>query len=148
MKSIIFALTVFCTVPMKHFCQIESDNKVDSIIKPWLGKPYRYGGTTKRGIDCSAFTQKIWKELGVLIPRTARSQYQAADKIDTCDMQVGDLLFFMSRQSPSGWHVAFYLGNNKFVHAANRRMGVIVQDLTTEVRARLFSIGRFTKKKD
>lgn len=122
-----------------------SDKNVDSVIKPWIGRPYRYGGTTKSGIDCSAFTQRILTDLGINIPRTAKSQYLASIKVDSCDMRVGDLLFFMSKQSPSGWHVAFYLGNGQFVHAANRKMGVIVQELTTDVKKRIYSIGRFIK---
>ena len=122
-----------------------ADQKVDSLVKPWIGKPYRYGGTTKAGIDCSAFTQRILMDLGILIPRTAKSQYQAATKVDTCDLQIGDLLFFMSKRSPSGWHVAFYLGNGQFVHAANRKMGVIVQELSADVKRQIYSIGRFTK---
>ena len=84
-------------------------------------------------------------DLGILIPRTAKSQYQAATKVDTCDLQIGDLLFFMSKRSPSGWHVAFYLGNGQFVHAANRKMGVIVQELSADVKRQIYSIGRFTK---
>lgn len=119
--------------------------KVDSLITPWIGKPYRYGGTSKSGIDCSAFTQRILLDLGTQIPRTAKSQYLASTKVDTCDLQIGDLLFFMSRQSPSGWHVAFYLGDDKFVHAANKKMGVIVEDLTSEVKKRVYAVGRFIK---
>lgn len=122
-----------------------ANSKIDSIVKPWIGKPYRYGGTTMAGIDCSAFTQRILMELGLSIPRTAKSQYEASTRVDTSDLQIGDLLFFLSRRSPSGWHVAFYLGNGKFVHAANRKMGVIVEELTTDVKKKIHSIGRFVK---
>jgi len=139
-------LTIILFSAFASFSQSKiSGKKVDSLIQPWVGKPYRYGGTTKAGIDCSAFTQRIWMDLGILIPRTAKSQYTAATKVDTCDLQVGDLLFFLSRRSPSGWHVAFYLGDGQFVHAANRKMGVIVEELTTDVKKRIYSIGRFVK---
>ena len=55
------------------------------------------------------------------------------------------IIFFLSRRSPSGWHVAFYLGDGQFVHAANRKMGVIVEELTTDVKKRIYAIGRFVK---
>lgn len=146
MKILFLTIILFSAFTFMGLSQTKIANqKVDSLIKPWIGKPYRYGGTTKSGIDCSAFTQRIWMDLGILIPRTARSQYKAAVKVDSCDLQIGDLLFFLSRQSPSGWHVAFYLGNGKFVHAANRKMGVIVQELSDDVKRRIYSIGRFTK---
>jgi cell wall-associated NlpC family hydrolase len=146
MKTLFLTLILLGTITQISLSQQKiEDRKLDSLVKPWVGRPYRYGGTTKAGIDCSAFTQKIWMGLGLLIPRTAKSQYKAATKVDTCDLQVGDLLFFLSRQSPSGWHVAFYLGNGQFVHAANRKMGVIVQELTTDVKHRIHSVGRFIK---
>lgn len=146
MKILFLTLILFSTTVQIGVGQQQIEHqKVDSLIKPWIGRPYRYGGTTKAGIDCSAFTQKIWMGLGILIPRTAKSQYRASTRVDTCDLQIGDLLFFMSRQSPSGWHVAFYLGNGQFVHAANRKMGVIVQELTTDVKHRIHSVGRFIK---
>lgn len=146
MKVLFLTIILFSSFMVLGLSQIKiTDRNVDSLIKPWIGRPYRYGGTTKAGIDCSAFTQKIWMGLGVPIPRTAKSQYKAAVKVDSCDLQIGDLLFFMSRQSPSGWHVAFYLGNGQFVHAANRKMGVIVQELSEDVKRRIYSIGRFTK---
>jgi cell wall-associated NlpC family hydrolase len=146
MKTLFLTLILLGTITQISLSQQKiEDRKLDSLVKPWVGRPYRYGGTTKAGIDCSAFTQKIWMGLGILIPRTAKSQYKAATKVDTCDLQVGDLLFFLSRQSPSGWHVAFYLGNGQFVHAANRKMGVIVQELTTDVKHRIHSVGRFIK---
>ena len=146
MKTLFLTLILLGTIAQISLSQQKiEDRKLDSLVKPWVGRPYRYGGTTKAGIDCSAFTQKIWMGLGILIPRTAKSQYKAATKVDTCDLQVGDLLFFLSRQSPSGWHVAFYLGNGQFVHAATRKMGVIVQELTTDVKHRIHSVGRFIK---
>lgn len=146
MKVLFLTIILFSAFTVIGLSQQKiAEKTVDSLIKPWIGKPYRYGGTTKSGIDCSAFTQKIWMGLGILIPRTAKSQYRAAVKVDSCDLQIGDLLFFLSSQSPSGWHVAFYLGNGQYVHAANRKMGVIVQELTADVKRRIHAIGRFAK---
>ena len=98
------------------------EEKIESFIKEWWNVPYVYGGTTKRGIDCSAFTQRFYKEIfNKKIPRTARSQYHAMNKVEKDSIQTGDLVFFSSKLSPSGWHVGVYLWNDSFVHAANRK---------------------------
>ena len=90
-----------------------SQTPVEKFLKDWLGVRYVFGGETKKGIDCSAFVQKMYEDVfGLFIPRTAQKQYKASTKVSKDEMSVGDLLFFMSGSSPSGWHVAVYLGNN------------------------------------
>lgn len=101
-----------------------------SFISYWIGTPYRYGGTTKKGIDCSAFSRVFYMEFfGKTIPRTAREQFRALEKITKECLQAGDLIFFRSKGSPSGWHVGIYLWGNNFIHAANRKMGVVISNL-------------------
>lgn len=111
------------------------DTEVESIsnlslfsdIDDWYGTPYRMGGTTKRGIDCSAFVQTLFAtQYGVTLPRTAREQYAASRQISRTELKQGDLLFFNTRGGVS--HVGIYLQNNKFVHAASSG-GVMVSDL-------------------
>jgi len=107
------------------------EEKIEAFIKEWWNVPYVYGGTTKRGIDCSAFTQRFYKEIfNKKIPRTARSQYQAMNKVEKDSIQTGDLVFFSSKLSPSGWHVGVYLWNDSFVHAANRREDIKISTLS------------------
>jgi murein DD-endopeptidase / murein LD-carboxypeptidase len=101
-----------------------------NLIDEWLGTPYRYGGSTKKGIDCSAFVQLMYAGLfGVTLPRTAREQFGATEKISKKELQEGDLIFFNTRGGVS--HVGFYLQNNKFVHAASSG-GVMISDLDEE----------------
>jgi murein DD-endopeptidase / murein LD-carboxypeptidase len=101
-----------------------------NLIDEWLGTPYRYGGSNKKGIDCSAFVQLMYAGLfGVALPRTAREQFGATEKISKDELQEGDLVFFNTRGGVS--HVGFYLQNNKFVHAASSG-GVMVSDLNEE----------------
>ena len=96
-------------------------------IDEWYGTPYRYGGCTKNGVDCSAFVQAIYTALfGIMIPRTAREQYGASQQIKREELQEGDLVFFNTTGGVS--HVGIYLQNNKFVHAAVSE-GVMVSDL-------------------
>lgn len=61
-------------------------------IQPWMGVPYLFGGTTLRGVDCSAFVQAVFRVLGYSLPRTAQTQYDAVQLVS--QPEVGDLLFF------------------------------------------------------
>ena len=90
--------------------------------------------------------QKMYEDVfGLFIPRTAQKQYKASTKVSKDEMSVGDLLFFMSGSSPSGWHVAVYLGNNLYMHAANKRTGVVTNELTQSTIKRIYAVGRFNK---
>jgi hypothetical protein len=106
------------------------------LIDEWWRTPYRLGGTTKKGVDCSAFVQTLM--LGVFavqLPRTARDQRTASQKIDTDEMREGDLVFFNTRGGVS--HVGIYLHNNKFVHASTSG-GVMISDLNEDYWRRKF----------
>lgn len=96
-------------------------------IDNWYGTRYRYGGTTKNGIDCSAFVRAMFKSVyDVELPRTAREQYGSARRISTTELKEGDLLFFNTTGGVS--HVGIYLRNNKFVHSSCSK-GVTISDL-------------------
>ena len=96
-------------------------------IDDWFGTRYRYGGTTRRGIDCSAFMQVICQFVfGWMLPRTAHEQYAIMEKVDRDDIQEGDFVFFHTRRGVS--HVGMCLQNNKFVHASTSK-GVMISDL-------------------
>ena len=96
-------------------------------IDEWYGTRYRLGGTTKSGIDCSAFVQASFlAAYGVTLPRTAREQYKFTPRISRTELKEGDLVFFNTRGGVS--HVGIYLHNNKFVHASTSQ-GVVVSDM-------------------
>lgn len=90
-----------------------------------LGIPYRYGGTTREGMDCSGLTQASFSAAGITIPRTSQQQYDALPAIDTA--RPGDLLFFGSGGSVS--HVGIYLGDNRMIHAPGSGREVSVASL-------------------
>ncbi|HTG55083.1 MAG TPA: C40 family peptidase, partial [Niabella sp.] len=102
--------------------------KLLEAIDEWYGTRYRFGGTTKSGIDCSAFVREVYKNaFDIDLPRTARDQFKAAGQfISMAYLQAGDLLFFNTRGGVS--HVGVYLGNNKFAHASSSN-GVTVSGL-------------------
>ena len=96
-------------------------------IDDWYGTKYCLGGTTKTCIDCSAFVQTFFSSVyNVTIPRTAKEQYDASNKISIKKLKEGDLLFFNTRGGIS--HVGIFLMNNKFVHASTTG-GVMISDM-------------------
>ncbi len=98
-----------------------------NFMEEWYGTPYQFGGDTKKGIDCSAFTCLLMDTVyGVTLPRTAKSQYNSNTKIKKDDLKEGDLVFFNTTGGIS--HVGVYLANNKFIHAAASG-GVMISDL-------------------
>ena len=89
-----------------------------SFIDDWYGTHYRMGGTTKKGIDCSAFSGTLLSTIYSFdMPRTAREQYKVCEKINKEDLAAGDLVFFNTRGGVS--HVGVYLTNNYFVHSSS-----------------------------
>lgn len=90
-----------------------------------IGRPYRYGGATPDGFDCSGLVQYVYALQGLKLPRTAREQHEQGETIDLEDAEPGDLLFYRF-----GWlgidHVAIYLGDGQAVHAPASGRQVIV----------------------
>jgi len=96
------------------------------VARQWVGVPYRYGGTSDKGIDCSALAQQILQSFGISIPRTVAQQLAWGNPVAKDAVQPGDLLFFAFRHKPS--HVGVYLGREFFVHASSSA-GVIISSL-------------------
>lgn len=131
MKKIFLTLFLFFNVNL--FSQNSVSGKLKSFIDEWLGVPYKFGGSTKRGIDCSKFTKRLFHDVYDLeIPSVSWKQWNATERISLDSLMIGDLVFFNSRRSPSGWHVGFYIGDKKFVHAANRKDDVKISSLEEE----------------
>ena len=115
---------------------VRFSKKIDDILteaESYLGTPYRYGGTTRKGIDCSAFVLSVFgASAGVNLPRVAASQAQEGDKVDKSELQKGDLVFFSHSRGRIS-HVGIVEsvsedGTVKFIHAATSR-GVMVSSL-------------------
>ncbi len=83
----------------------------------WKNVKYKMGGTSKSGIDCSGFTQKIFKEkFGVELPRTTLTQVNVGVEVKKSELKAGDLVFF--KTSKTDKHVGVYVGNNNFLHSS------------------------------
>jgi cell wall-associated NlpC family hydrolase len=112
------------------------------IIK-YMDTPYKFGGTSKDGIDCSAFTQNVFSNsLDINLNRSAREQYTQGYPIrDKGDLIFGDLVFFNTRRSVRPGHVGIYLGDNLFAHASSKK-GVIVSSLDHKYYSKRYMSGR------
>jgi hypothetical protein len=115
------------------------------IIK-YLDTPYKYGGSSKSGIDCSAFTQTIYKStLSTNLLRSARDQYTQGEIVsDEDDLQFGDLVFFDTRSGVSPGHVGIYIGDELFAHASTKK-GVTISSINHSYYQDRFMGGRRIK---
>ncbi|MDW8105630.1 MAG: C40 family peptidase [Armatimonadota bacterium] len=96
----------------------------------FLGIPYRWGGTSYNGLDCSGFVQKVFALNGIRLPRLGRHQAQVGTPIpDLSLLQPGDRLYFRSRKQPIA-HTGIYIGNGYFIHAARSRGRVAIDRVT------------------
>lgn len=124
-----------------EFRETTTKDKVVLFAKKLLDIPYKFGGTSLFGIDCSGYVKKVYGFLGVDLPRTAREQFRAGEAIDREELSVGDLVFFRTYASfPS--HVGIYLGNNLFIHASSKGKKVTIDSLTTPYYLKRFIGGK------
>ncbi len=105
---------------------------IEALAKRYIGGKYIWGGETPKGFDCSGYTQYIYKQIGINLPRTALLQSKVGKKIKNESYQKGDLLFFLTdkKRGIPITHVGIYLEDNKFIHAASTQKGIIISDLT------------------
>ncbi len=97
-------------------------------IQQWMGTPYRYGGTDKNGVDCSAFVGHIYREVyGVDLHRVSNDMQQDVTLISKSELREGDIVFFTNSKGRVS-HVGIYLKNGLFAHSSTSR-GVIISRL-------------------
>ncbi|HEV2471673.1 MAG TPA: SH3 domain-containing C40 family peptidase, partial [Chthonomonadales bacterium] len=93
----------------------------------YRGIPYRYGGVSRNGFDCSGFTRYLFGLRGIALPHSARAQAQFGVAIPRTELRPGDLVFFHTVTRGIS-HVGVYVGKGKFVHASSRREGGVRED--------------------
>jgi len=96
----------------------------------YRGSPYRRGGTSRGGFDCSGFTRYIYAKYGVSLPHSSAAQAHYGTPVSKSELREGDLLFFHTRRGGIS-HVGIYAGNGQFVHAATYGRGVRVDSINS-----------------
>jgi peptidoglycan hydrolase-like protein with peptidoglycan-binding domain len=102
--------------------------KITDTALRYKGTPYKYGGISPKGFDCSGYVWYVYKEHGKNIPRTADRQYEAGKKVSYKELQPGDVVFFSTYEKGAS-HCGIFLGKGKFIHASSSR-GVMVSSLS------------------
>lgn len=116
-----------------------SNVKLFQFVYDWIGTPYRFAGSSRKGIDCSAFTKELYKKVFDLdIKRNSRDIFSMVSPVAKDDLKEGDLVFFRIH-SRSISHVGIYLGDGRFAHASSK--GVAVSNINDAYYSRYFYRG-------
>lgn len=99
--------------------------------------PYRFGGSSLRGIDCSAYVQRAFGFIDVFLPRSARQQFKLGEPVEKDTLSIGDLVFFKT-YAPFPSHVGIYIGEGLFIHASSKERKVTLSSLNTPYYLRRF----------
>ena len=106
-----------------------SSNSVVQVAESYAGSKYVSGGSSPSGFDCSGFTQYVYGKCGITLSRTSYTQATQGTAVNKSELQPGDLLLFHYYGSSSIGHVGIYVGNGKFIHAANSNRGVVYDSI-------------------
>ncbi len=116
-----------------------SNMKLFHFVYDWIGTPYRFGGGSRKGIDCSAFTKELYSEVFNLdIRRNSRDIFSMVSPVKRDELKEGDLVFFKIHSRRIS-HIGVYLGNNRFAHASSK--GVAISSLDDAYYSRYFYRG-------
>jgi hypothetical protein len=112
-----------------------------SLARKQVGAPYRYGGSSPSGFDCSGLAHYVYGKLGVNLPRKSREMARVGQQVPVHDLLPGDLVFFRINRNRVS-HVGIYIGNDKFVHATKSGDPVRKDSITNPWWRKRFVVGR------
>jgi cell wall-associated NlpC family hydrolase len=103
-------------------------NEIESKAKSFLGTKYVWGATGPSKFDCSGFTQWVYRDSGITIPRVSKDQAKVGNYVQYANLKRGDMVFFDTKKHRKGivTHVGIYLGNNNFIHASSAAKKVVI----------------------
>lgn len=125
--SILMLLLTSCGASKKAAAVAKVESELEKQYQIYKGVPYKYGGTDKRGFDCSGFVGKVYKDaLKTQLPRTTKEISTMGRKVSKHRLKSGDLIFF--RPSRKYRHVGIYVGDNLFMHSSTSK-GIMKSNL-------------------
>jgi peptidoglycan DL-endopeptidase LytE len=139
-EMIVLQDSQFARRPVKHWKNEEERVVLVKVAKSFAGAPYKFGGESVRGLDCSAFVKKMYDIFDVQLPRSAREQFCTGMPVSKEELTTGDLVFFKSKRAKHPTHVGIYIGEDKFIHASSLlRRGVKIDCLSDSYFTRTYT---------
>jgi peptidoglycan DL-endopeptidase LytE len=126
---------------LKPWKSSEEKYMLVKVAKSFVGAPYKYGGESVKGLDCSAYVKKIYDIFDVQLPRSARDQFKTGLKINKDNLAIGDLVFFKTkRYAKYPTHVGIFIGDGNFIHSSSghNRLGVKIDSLSSDFYSRTY----------
>ncbi len=118
--SFVLAALIACVPPQYRGARLsygpDIRRRIVEEARHHVGTPYRYGGVSPRGFDCSGLVLYVYRENGITLPRSAGDQFRDGRKVTRRYLRPGDLVFFQTSRTPIS-HVGIYAGRGKFIHA-------------------------------
>jgi len=113
-------------------------NELVKTVRRYIGVPYRWGGESARGFDCSGLTMVCYRINGLNLPRNSRSQFRAGRPVSRQNLKKGDLVFFATKGGTRVTHVGMYIGDDQFIHAPRTGKTVRVARLSNAFFAKTY----------
>jgi hypothetical protein len=113
------------------------EQKIVKTALGYLGVPYRWGGLSSRGIDCSGFVQRVFSSNGISLPRSAEEQFKVGKVVPLYQLQLADRLYFADRNGKID-HTGIYIGGGLFIHSARSKGGVSIDSINDPKWKRIF----------
>lgn len=137
--AIFFLAFLFIAAPSSAQKRKKKKHRISAVISTangYIGTPYRYGGTSRKGIDCSGLMLQCYKKIDVKLPRTAKEQSKYGKKVGWGSLKKGDIVFFKFKQKGEKWYHSGMItsvkdGNIKFIHASTSK-GVTQSNLMSD----------------
>jgi cell wall-associated NlpC family hydrolase len=123
------AVALLCAATTASAAPVAAGDQVAQLAEQYVGSRYAWGGTSPAGFDCTGFVLFVFGQFGIDLPHDEAGQLASGPAVAAEDLQPGDVLVFANTYRRGLSHVGIYLGDGRFVHAVDERVGVTVSDL-------------------